>query len=544
MATPRSARRADEAIGTSSVDVVVVGAGFSGMYALHRLRGSGLSVRVFETGDSVGGTWYWNRYPGARVDVPSLFYSYSFSSELQQEWNWPETYSAQPELLRYAESVADRFDLRRDISFETTVVRAAWDDGAARWTIETDRGDRISARYLISAAGCLSATNVPDFAGIESFRGEWYHTSRWPKEGVDLAGKRVGVVGTGSSGIQAIPVIAGQAAHLFVFQRTPNYSFPSATKPMDPEVEREWKAHYDEHRAKDRVSFGGQHVEVPDRSALDVCDEERTRRYEALWDQGAFGVLQSFNDLRTSLEANETLAEFVRGRIRGIVRDPDVAERLCPKDHPVGTKRPCLDVGYYETFNRDNVTLVDVRADPIEEITPTGLRTSVASYDLDVIVFATGFDAMTGPLLRMGITGRNGLTLAEKWHAGARTYLGLATAEFPNLFMVTGPGSPSVLASMITAIEQHVDWIAEAIAYIDSHSYDVIEPTLEAENAWVDHVNALADATLFRLANSWYMGANIPGKPRVFLPYVGGLGAYRARCDAVAGNGYEGFALR
>jgi cyclohexanone monooxygenase len=326
-------------------------------------------------------------------------------------------------------------------------------------------------------------------------------------------------VGTGSSGIQAIPVIAEQAAHLFVFQRTPNYSFPSATKAMDPEVEREWKAHYDEHRAKDRVSFGGQHVEAPDRSALDMCDEERTRRYEALWDQGAFGVLQSFNDLRTNLEANETLAEFVRSQIRGIVRDPDVAERLCPKDHPVGTKRPCLDVGYYETFNRDNVTLVDVRADPIEEITPTG------------------------PLLRMGISGRNGLTLAEKWHAGARTYLGLATAEFPNLFMVTGPGSPSVLASMITAIEQHVDWIAEAIAYLDGHSYDVIEPTLDAEDAWVDHVNALADATLFRMANSWYVGANIPGKPRVFLPYVGGLGAYRAKCDAVAAHGYEGFAL-
>ena len=544
MATPRSPRRADEASGTSSVDVVVVGAGFAGMYALYRLRGLGLSVRVFETGDSVGGTWYWNRYPGARVDVPSLFYSYSFSSELQQEWSWPETYSAQPDLLRYAEGVADRFDLRRDIAFETTVVRAAWDDRAARWTIETDRGDRVSARYLVSAAGCLSATNVPDFDGIESFRGKWYHTSRWPKEGVDLAGKRVGVVGTGSSGIQAIPVIAEQAAQLFVFQRTPNYSFPSNPKPMDPEVEREWKAHYDEHRAKDRVSFGGQHVEAPDRSALDVCDEERTRRYEALWNQGAFGVLQSFNDLRTSLEANETLAEFVRSQIRRIVRDPDVAERLCPKDHPVGTKRPCLDVGYYETFNRDNVTLVDVRADPIEEITPTGLRTTLASYDLDVIVFATGFDAMTGPLLRMGITGRNGLTLAEKWHAGARTYLGLATVQFPNLFMITGPGSPSVLASMITAIEQHVDWIADAIAYLDDHSYDVIEPTPEAEDAWVDHANAVADATLFRLANSWYMGANIPGKPRVFLPYVGGLGAYRARCDAVAANGYEGFALR
>jgi cyclohexanone monooxygenase len=543
MATPRGLGRADGAEEISSVDAVIVGAGFSGMYALYRLRGLRLSVRAFETGDGVGGTWYWNRYPGARVDVPSLFYSYSFSSELQQEWSWPETFSAQPELLRYAEEVADRFDLRRDIAFETTVVKAAYDEATARWTIETDRGDRLSARYLISAAGCLSATNVPDFDGIDSFRGQWYHTSRWPKEGVDLAGKRVGVIGTGSSGIQAIPVIAEQAAHLFVFQRTPNFSFPSATRPMDPEVEREWKAHYDEHRAKDRVSYGGQHVEAPDRSALDVCDEERTQRYEALWTQGAFGVLASFNDLRTNLEANETLAEFVRAQIRRIVRDPDLAERLCPKDHPVGTKRPCLDVGYYETFNRDNVSLVDVRADPIAEITPTGLRTTQDSYDLDVIVFATGFDAMTGPLLRMGITGRGGLPLAEKWAAGARTYLGLATADFPNLFMITGPGSPSVLASMITVIEQHVDWIVDAIAYLDNQSYDVIEPTPEAEDAWVDHVNAVANATLFRLANSWYMGANIPGKPRVFLPYAGGLGRYRATCDDVAANGYEGFAL-
>jgi cyclohexanone monooxygenase len=529
---------------TSSVDVVVVGAGFSGMYALYRLRELGLSVRVFETGDSVGGTWYWNRYPGARVDVPSLFYSYSFSSELQQEWSWPETYSAQPELLRYADAVADRFDLRRDIAFETTVVRAAFDEGVARWTIETDRGDRVSARYLVSATGCLSATNVPDFDGIDSFRGQWYHTSRWPKEGVDLAGKRVGIIGTGSSGIQAIPVIAEQAAHLFVFQRTPNYSFPSATKPMDPEFEGEWKAHYDEHRAKDRVSYGGQHVEPPTRSALDVSDEERTAKYEASWELGAFGVLAAFTDLRTNLEANDTLAEFVRRQIRQIVHDPEVAERLCPKDHPVGTKRPCLDVGYYETFNRDNVTLVDVRADPIAEITPDGLRTTLASYDLDVIVFATGFDAMTGPLLRMGITGRHGLTLEEKWHAGARTYLGLATAGFPNLFMITGPGSPSVLASMIIVIEQHVDWIVDAIAYLDDQSVDVIEPTPEAEDAWVDHVNAVADATLFRLANSWYMGANIPGKPRVFLPYAGGLGSYRAKCDQVAANGYEGFSLR
>ena len=331
MATARVPRRADGSNETPSVDVVVVGAGFAGMYALYRLRGLGLSVRVFETGDNVGGTWYWNRYPGARVDVASLFYSYSFSSELQQEWSWPETYSAQPDLLRYAEAVADRFDLRRDIAFETTVVRAAYDERAARWTIATDRGDRVSARYLVSAAGCLSATNVPDFNGIESFRGEWYHTSRWPHEGVDLAGKRVGVVGTGSSGIQAIPVIAEQAAHLVVFQRTPNYSLPSNTQPMDPEVEREWKAHYDEHRAKDRASYAGQYFEPIDRSALEVSDEERARRYEEMWTKGAFGLLQSFKDLRTNLEANETTAEFLRSKTRVSSRNPRVTPKPSPR---------------------------------------------------------------------------------------------------------------------------------------------------------------------------------------------------------------------
>jgi cyclohexanone monooxygenase len=528
---------------TTDFDAVVVGAGFAGMYALYRLRESGLTVRAFETGDGVGGTWYWNCYPGARVDVQSLSYSYSFSPELQQEWCWPETFSSQPELLKYANHVADRFDLRRDIHFETTVDGAQYDDSANRWLITTDRGDRVSARYLVTGAGCLSATNVPDFKGIDSFRGQWYHTSRWPKDGVDLSGQRVGIIGTGSTGIQAVPAIAEEAAHLYVFQRTANYSLPSGNRPMDPEFERDWKVSYDMHRELDRSSYAARYVPAPERSALATPPEERDRAFQAAWGEGAFAMMLTFNDLRTSREANETAAEFVRQKIRGIVRDPAVAELLCPKDYPIGTKRLCLDSDYFETFNRDNVTLVDVKTHPIEEITPTGLRTAKESYDVDVLVFATGFDAMTGPLLRMNITGRDGLSLKDKWHHGPRTYLGIATAGFPNMFMVTGPGSPSVLASMITAIEQHVDWIADAIAYLDQADLEVIEVDEEAEDRWVEHVNEVADETLYRFANSWYLGANIPGKPRVFMPYVGGFNVYRDKCDQVAARHYEGFTL-
>jgi cyclohexanone monooxygenase len=528
---------------TTEYDAIVVGAGFAGMYALYRLRELGLSVRAFETGEGVGGTWYWNCYPGARVDVQSLSYSYSFSSDLQQEWSWPETFSSQPELLKYANHVADRFDLRRDIQFETTVNGADYDEAAKRWRIRTDRGDHVSARYLVAGAGCLSATNVPDFKGIESFQGNWYHTSRWPKEGVDLTGKRVGIIGTGSTGIQAVPAIAEEAAHLYVFQRTPNYSLPSGNQPMDPEHEREWKADYDLHRELDRSAYAARYVPAPDRSALATPADERDRAFEEAWGAGAFAMMLTFKDLRSSREANETAAEFVRNKIRAIVKDPAVAELLCPKDYPIGTKRLCLDSNYFETFNRDNVTLVDVKTHPIEEITPTGLRTGAESYDVDVLVFATGFDAMTGPLLRMNITGRDGLSLKDKWEHGPRTYLGIATAGFPNMFMITGPGSPSVLASMITAIEQHVDWIADAIVYLDKADLDVIEAGPEAEERWVEHVNEVADQTLYRFANSWYLGANIPGKPRVFMPYVGGFNVYRDRCDEVAANDYEGFTL-
>jgi cyclohexanone monooxygenase len=542
MSQVQSSQRAARATG-ADFDAVVVGAGFAGMYMLYRLRQLGRTARVFEAGDSVGGTWYWNRYPGARVDVPSLSYSYSFSPELQQEWCWPETYSSQQELLKYANHVADRFDLRRDIHFDTTVNEATYDEAAKQWVVRTDRGDQVTARFLISAAGCLSATNIPEYPGLGAFQGEWYHTSRWPKEGVKLAGRTVGVVGTGSTGIQAVPVIAQEASHLYVFQRTPNYSLPTGNRPMDPFDERAWKARYDEHRELDRTSYAGRYVSPPQHAVLEVAPDERDRIFEEAWREGAFAMMQAFKDLRTSREANDVAAEFVRRKIRQIVKDPRVAELLCPKNYPIGTKRLCLDVDYFQTFNRDNVTLVDIQKNPICDITPTGLRTANGSYDVDVLVFATGFDAMTGPLLRMNITGAGGVSLRHKWEEGPRTYLGLTVAGFPNLFMITGPGSPSVLASMITAIEQHVDLIGDTIVHLDDKGCQVIEATPEAEDRWVQHVNEVADATLYKYANSWYLGANIPGKPRVFMPYVGGFNTYAQRCEQMVTNDYEGFVL-
>jgi cyclohexanone monooxygenase len=528
---------------TDNLDAVVVGAGFAGMYMLYRLRELDLRVRVVESGGDVGGTWYWNRYPGARVDVPSLSYSYSFSPELQQEWNWPELYSAQADLLRYANHVADRFDLRRDIQFDTTVVGAEFDETSTEWVLSTDKGARFSTRYLITAVGCLSATNVPEIPGLDTFEGEWCHTGRWPEAGVDLVGKRVGVIGTGSSGIQAVPPIAAAASHLYVFQRTPNYSLPTHNEPMDPDFEQNWKGRYEEQRELDRGSPGGIYFSRPARSALEVDAEERVKSFEEGWAQGAFGMMQTFNDLRTNLAANETAAEFVRQKIRQIVRNPEVADLLCPTGYPIGTKRLCMDSHYFEAFNRENVTLVDVKAKPILEVTQTGVCTSDRSYELDVIVFATGYDAMTGPLLRMNITGRSGLTLKEKWASGPRTYLGLAVAGFPNMFTITGPGSPSVLTSMVMAIEQHVDFISDTIAHTRQMGLRQIEPESAAEDAWVEHVTELADKTLYKYADSWYGGANIDGKPRVFMPYVGGFDAYRAKCQQVAEQGYEGFIL-
>ena len=525
------------------LDAVIVGAGFAGMYMLHRLRGLGLAVRVYEAGKGVGGTWYWNRYPGARRDVESMDYSYSFSDELQQEWRWTERYAAQPEILKYANHVADRFDLRRDIQFETRVTRAVFDEATGRWGIETDRGDRVSARFCIMATGCLSDTQVPDFKGLDSFEGTWYHTGRWPHEGVDFTGRRVAVIGTGSSAIQSIPIIATQATHLYVFQRTPNYSMPAQNAPLDPEYERRVKAHYAEFRRQARESRVGFVTERSGESALAVPPEERESEYEKRWRRGGLGFSAAYSDLLLDKAANDTAAEFFRAKIRSIVRDPALADALCPQDYPLGTKRLCVDTGYYATFNRDNVTLVDVRQSPIEAITPRGVRTREAEYAVDAIVFATGFDAMTGALLAIDIRGRAGQRIQDKWAAGPRTYLGLSIAGFPNLFMITGPGSPSVLSNMIVSIEQHVDWIADCIAHLRATGRACIEATPEAEDAWVAHVNEVGHMTLYPLAKSWYMGANIPGKPRIFMPYIGGVGVYRQKCDEVAAKGYEGFAI-
>jgi cyclohexanone monooxygenase len=527
----------------AEVDVVVVGAGFAGLYMLHRLRGLGLSAVVYEAGDGIGGTWYWNRYPGARCDVESLDYSYSFSGELEQEWHWTERYASQPEILTYINHVADRFDLRRDIRLSTRVTAAVWDDATNRWAVQTNRGEHVSARFCIMATGCLSAAQVPAFDGLETFEGAWYHTGNWPHEGVDFSGQRVGIIGTGSSAIQSIPIIAGQAAHLFVFQRTPNFSIPARNAPLDPEHERQWKANYPEHRRQARESRVGFVVERNDRSALEVSAEDRLREYEARWARGGLGFNATFTDLLTSQDANDTAAEFFRAKIRAAVRDPAVGEALSPRHYPVGTKRLCVDTDYYETFNRANVTLVDVRKAPIEAITPKGLRTREAAYALDSIVFATGFDAMTGALLGIDIRGRAGRTLRQKWAEGPRTYLGLAVAGFPNLFAITGPGSPSVLSNMIVSIEQHVDWIADCLAFLRARGHGRIEATVGAEEAWVAHVNDVGHATLYPRADSWYMGANIPGKPRIFMPYIGGVGVYRQKCDDVAAKGYEGFTL-
>ena len=525
------------------IDAVIVGAGFAGLYALHRLRGLGFSVRVFEAGDGVGGTWYWNRYPGARCDVESMDYSYSFSDELQQEWRWTERYASQPEILSYINHVADRFDLRRDIQLSTRVMRALFDETASRWRIETDRGDQVSARFCIMATGCLSDAQIPDIAGRDTFAGPSYHTGRWPHEGVDFSAQRVAVIGTGSSAIQSIPIIARQAEHLFVFQRTPNYSVPAHNGPLDPDYERRVKADYADFRRQARESRIGFVVERSEQSALAVSDDERQREYEKRWRRGGLGFSATYVDLLTNQAANDTAAAFFREKIRGIVRDPAIAAALTPHDYPLGTKRLCVDTNYYATFNRDNVTLVDLRTTPIVAITPKGVRTSEREYAVDSLVFATGFDAMTGALLNIDIRGRRGCTLAGAWAAGPRTYLGLAVAGFPNLFTITGPGSPSVLSNMIVSIEQHVDWIADCLAHLRAHGHAAIEATVEAQDAWVAHVNEVGHMTLYPRARSWYMGANVPGKPRVFMPYIGGVGVYREQCDAVAAAGYAGFTL-
>lgn len=525
-------------------DAVVVGAGLAGVYALYKLRNQGLSVRVLEAGSGIGGTWYHNRYPGARCDIESLDYSYSFDNELQQDWSWSERYASQPEILRYINHVADRFDLRKHIQLDTQVTSAVFDEATNTWTIGTDAGEDFESRFAVMATGVLSVPQVPSTTGLEDFQGEWYHSGDWPHEGVDVRGKRVGVIGTGSSGTQMIPILADQADELLVFQRTPNFCMPAQNYPIKPEVEQEWKATYPERRAFARQSgFGHNQVTNP-KSGKEVSAAERLAELENRWDLGGLYMMRAFKDILVDKVVNDEASEFVRGKIRSIVADPQTAEALSPRHLPIGTKRLCSGTGYYETFNRENVSLVNVKESPIDRITATGVRTADADYDVDILVFATGFDAMTGALNRLNPVGRDGRQLRDHWAAGPQTYLGLTVSGFPNMFIIAGPGSPSVFSNMVTSIEQHVEWIADAIAHLDGNGLDTIEASPEAETEWVRHVNEVANKTLYRDSKAtWFYGANIPGKPVVFMPYVGGVGHYWNRITALAQAGYTGFLL-
>lgn len=525
-----------------SLDVVIVGAGFSGLYLIQRLRQSGLSIQAFETGADVGGVWYWNRYPGARCDIESIYYNYTFSEELTQEWNWTERYPDQPTLLRYLNHVADRFDLRRSIQFDTRVVSAHYDEDRALWRVGTDDGETHLARYFICASGALSSSNVPAFEGLEQFQGETYHTGNWPHQPVDFKGKRVGVIGTGSSGIQAIPVIAEDAGHLFVFQRTPQYTTPARNHPYDADFIRQAKADAAELKRQVRGSWAGVPTSPHGDSARLAAADERQRHYEQRWQKGGW-MSSLYRDVLFNAESNATVGAFIRRKIGEVVRDPDVSAKLQP-DYLYATKRPVLDTNYYETFNRDNVSLVDIKSAPIVTFTRDGIRTRDGEYALDAVVFATGYDAITGALLRMDIRGRNGQALRDKWgKGGVRSYLGLATAGFPNLFTVTGPESPSVLTNMLMSIEQHVEWIGDCLDHLRANALDTIEATPAAEEAWSRQCKEIAQRTLYPLTDSWYTGANIPGKERGFPLFVGGADVYRGICDEVAGNGYRGFEL-
>ena len=529
--------------GPAHLDAVVVGAGFAGLYALHRLRSQGLTVRVFEAAPGVGGTWYYNRYPGARCDVESVDYSYSFSEELQQQWNWTERYATQPEILEYLNWVTDTLDLRRDITFGTRVTSAVLDEDTLRWTVSTDSGEVVSARFAIMATGALSAAITPDFAGLDSFSGDVFHTAHWPHEGVDFTGRRVAVIGTGSSGIQSIPFIAEQAAQLYVFQRTPNYSVPAGNRPLPADELAEIKANYAERR---RISFrsgGGSPYVGTTTPTLQVPPQERRMAFEKRWQLGGVLFSKTFPDQMTDLAANDEARKFWEEKIRAVIDDPAVAELLIPDDHPIGAKRICTDSDYFQTFNRNNVELVSVRRTPVESIDATGITTTAAHYDVDAIVFATGFDALTGALSKISIIGRGGQALSEDWAHGPRTYLGLGCDGFPNLFLITGPGSPAVLANMVLGAEAHVDWIAEAIAYLDDNGYAAMEATPDAVENWLAELAQRAETTLFTKADSWYLGANVPGKPRVFMLFCGGFGVYNDICADVAASGYKGFEL-
>ncbi|WP_354526220.1 NAD(P)/FAD-dependent oxidoreductase [Mycolicibacterium sp. 624] len=525
------------------VDAVVVGAGFAGIYALHRLRAQGLSVRVFEAAPEVGGTWYYNRYPGARCDVESVDYCYSFSSELEQEWDWSEKYATQAEILRYLNWVTDKLDLRTGITFNTRVTAAVLDEQSLHWTVRTDTGEAVRARFCIMATGPLSAALTPDFDGLNTFTGDIHHTAHWPHRPVDFTGKRVAVIGTGSSGIQSVPLIAEQAEQLYVFQRTPNYSVPAGNQPLTDDDRMRVKADYAERRRLSWRSGGGSpHIAHP-RLTMDVTPEERRDAFETRWQLGGVLFSKTFSDQMIDAVANDEARKFYEQKVRSIIDDPDVAELLIPTDHPIGTKRICTDTNYFQTFNRPNVKLISVRSTPIESIDATGINTSDAHYDVDAIVLATGFDAMTGALDKIDIVGRGGHRLRDDWVDGPRTYLGLGVDGFPNMFLVSGPGAPAVLANMVLHAEAHVNWIADAIGHLDAHGYGAIEATVDAVDAWIAECNQRADATLFPKANSWYLGANVPGKPRVFMLFIGGFAVYLDICRDVADAGYKGFSL-
>ncbi len=523
------------------LDVLIIGAGFSGLYALYRLRKAGFRVKVLEAGADVGGTWFWNRYPGARCDVESMSYSYSFDEALQQEWTWSKRYAEQPELLTYAQHVAERFDLRRDIQFNTRVLTANYEDETGSWRVETECGETFNARYCIMATGSLSTPKFPDIEGIDAFKGPIHHTAAWPHEPVNFSGKRVGLIGTGATGTQVTPVVAKQAAHLTVFQRTANFSVPAWNRDLSAAEARDWKANYAHWRHKERSTHTGFHNEGGHPRAAKLTEQEQLETLEASWKQGGLLMWNVFSDLMTDRSANTAAADFIRSKICSIVKDRATAEMLCPHTHPLGSKRLCVDSGYYETFNRTNVSLVDVASEPIEKLTEKGLVQGGREHELDVLIFATGFDAMTGTLLGMDICGSNQLSLREKWQNGPQSLLGLAISGFPNLFTITGPGSPSVLSHVLMSIEQHVDWIADCLIYMRKAGHQTIEANARAEAEWGAHVQEVADGTFFREANSWYMGANVEGKPRVFMPYTGGAHKYRAHCGEVASQGYPGF---
>jgi len=526
---------------TAPLDALIVGAGFAGLYMLHRLRHSGFNARIVEAGSGAGGTWFWNRYPGARVDIESMQYSYKFSDELAQAWNWSERYATQPELLTYVAHVIERFNLADGIQYNTRVNRASFNDATGLWDVATSDGKTVTARHCIMATGCLSSTNEPKFPGQDSFKGDTWHTGRWPKEGVDFTGKTVAVIGTGSSAIQSIPEIAKQAKRLYVLQRTANYSVPAHNQPLDPAYVADIKANYHDLRARGLAQPLAYDINLNPKLATEMSPAEIRAELDARWAWGGLPIYGAFADLLVDPNTNQLVAEYMREKIRSIVKDQATAELLCPTA-TFGCKRVCVDTGYYQTYNLPHVSLVDISKIGVEEIIPTGVRAGGQTIDCDAIVFATGFDAMTGSLDRIDIRGRGGEALKDKWAAGPITYLGLMSAGFPNLYTITGPGSPSVLTNMIMSIEQHVDFITDCLEYLRAHGIAHIEAQHDAELAWGDHVQEVANGTLLYSCNSWYLGANVPGKPRVFMPYLG-FPAYAEKCREVAAKGYEGFAL-